>query len=267
MPVFYKALQLWEGKMLFDALPERSHAVLERMGYFSFREMKGIHAFMRFKFHKIIPARLPILAPLENVFYGLDTLLNLPVRMRLAFWKQRKKLPSDISINPIHEIDETTSQFIQGLGSNDLIKRKATTFNWIIQHPWLSASKEYTERYHFSSEAKQFQNILLQVFQSDNLIAFVWITNRNGTAKLPYCYVLSGKEKLIASVLNHQLIQLEVDTFIYFQANILEAFQKSQPPFLFQKQLTKVFGWSKKLDRYFEHQPYIQDGDGDSVFT
>jgi hypothetical protein len=267
MPVFYKALQLWEGKMLFDALPDRSQAVLERMGYFSFRKMNGIHAFLHFKIHKIIPARFSFLAPMEKIFYGVDILLNLSVKIRLAFWKKGNKLPSNIRINQIHEIDEPTAQFIQGFSKNELIQREAATFNWIIQNPWLSKSKEYIRRYHFSSEAKQFQNILLQVFQNDVLIAFLWITNRDGTAKLPYCYLSPGNEKIVASVLNHQLIQLGVDTFICFQANVLEAFQKSHAPLLFRKQLTKVFGWSKKLDRYFERQPYIQDGDGDGVFT
>ncbi|MFT5386792.1 MAG: hypothetical protein ACI81W_004210, partial [Saprospiraceae bacterium] len=211
--------------------------------------------------------RLPFLAPLKNIFYGLDILLNLPVQARLSFWKQHKKLPPDVRINPIEKIDKTTAQFIQKLSANDLIQRNAATFNWIIQYPWLNTSKAFTGRYYFSAYAKQFQNSLLQVFRNDQLVAFLWLTYRDGTAKLPYCYVLPGNEEIAVRVLCRQLIRLRADTFICFQKNIFEALRKSPPPFLFQKTKTKVFGWSKTLERYFEHQPYIQDGDGDGMFT
>ena len=267
MPVFYKALQLWEGEMLFDALPERSRTILERMGYFSFRKMEGIQGFLRFKFHKIIPSRIPVLAPLKNVFYVLDNLFNLLVQARLAFRKRKNKLPADIRIQRISEMDDSTEMFIKPLAGNELINRNKDTFNWIFKFPWLSSNKKYTKTYYFSSQANSFENVVLKVYQKEELIGFLWITNRDGVAKLPYCYVLPGKEDIIVSVLIHQLIEQPVETFIFFQSNILTAFKQSRPPFLFQKQLTKVFGWSKTLDKYLKEETYIQDGDGDGVFT
>lgn len=267
MPVFYKALQLWNAKMLFDALPERSEAVLGKMGYFSFHKMEGIHSFLRFKLHKIIPTRVSLLAPLKNVFFVLDVLLNIPNQIRLNFWKRKNTFVDSIKIKRINTIDQETETFIHSLSKNDLIKRNSSNFNWIIQNPWLSSNKTYTSNYFFSSHADHFENILLKIHHGENMIAFLWLTLRDGTAKLPYCYISPGSENIAANILINQLIENPVDTFICFQQNILSAIANNKAPFLHQKEVSKTFGWTNTLDTFFEYDPYIQDGDGDGVFT
>ncbi len=267
MAVFYKALQSWEGKMLFDALPDRSKKVLEQMRFFSFREIKGIHAFIKFKFHKIIPARYPYLSAFKTIFYGVDYLLNLPTQVFHYIWKQGHILPDDIRVISINKIDERTQKFIDSLANYDLVKRSMEQFNWILEYPWLSNSKEFSKRYYFSSYASIFQNNLYQVYKNDQLIALLWITNRDGTAKLPFCYVMPGFESIAVQVIFHQIIHLEVDTFICFQENILNAIKDSSTPTLYQRSIKKVLGWSEKLKHHLEAPVYVQDGDGDVVFT
>lgn len=267
MPVFYKALQLWNTKMLFDALPERSEAVLDKMGYFSFRKISGIHSFLRFKFHKIIPERLPFFGPLKNVFYVLDTLLNIPVQAKLTFQKRKHKLALGVNIERISEVDKETESFLLPLAKNEIIQRKSQTFNWIIQQPWLSSNKSFTKKYFFSSHADHFENILLKIRQDKKVIGFLWLSLRDGTAKLPYCYISPGYEDIAAPVLINQLIENPVDTFICFQQNLLPALAKSNSPFLYQKELSKTFAWTTVLDSYFSAPFYVQDGDGDTCFT
>jgi hypothetical protein len=267
MPVFYKALQVWDAKMLFDALPERSEAVLQKMGYFSFRKISGLHAFLRFKWHKIIPAKIPQLAPLKNVLYVLDTLLNIVVQLRLSFWKRKHQTATGLQISRIAAIDTETEQFIQSLSQKELLHRKRETFNWMIQNPWLSPNETFTKSYYFSSYAEHFDHVLLKIHQDHKMIAFLWLTLRDDTAKLPFCYINPGQEDIVANILLQQLIEFPVDTFICFQQNILPALAKSKAPFLYQKELSKTFGWTKVLDSYFATDFYVQDGDGDSVFT
>jgi hypothetical protein len=267
MPVFYKALQVWNATMLFDALPERSEAVLQKMGYFSFRKIGGLHAFLRFKWHKIIPTKIPQLAPLKNVLIVLDSLLNMLVQVRLSFWKRNHKTAAGLQTSRIATIDAETEQLIQSLSQNEFLQRKRETFHWIIQNPWLSNNKAFTKRYYFSSYAEHFENVLLKIQLDNKIIAFLWLTLRDGTAKLPYCYVSPGREDLVAGVLIQQLIAHPVDTFICFQQNLLPALAKSKAPFLHQKKLSKTFGWTKVLDSYFAADFYVQDGDGDSVFS
>jgi hypothetical protein len=241
------------------------------MGYFSFRKIGGLHAFLRFKWHKIIPNKIPQLAPLKNVLYVLDSLLNMLVHLRLSFWKKKHPTATGIQISRTVAIDTETEQFIQSLSQNEFLQRKRETFNWIIQNSWLSnnnpADGGITKSYYFSSHAEHFENVLLKIAQDNKIIAFLWITRRDGTAKLPYCYISQGQEEVVANILLQQLINLQVDTFICFQQNLLPALAKSNAPFLHQKKLSKTFGWTKVLDSYFAGDFYVQDGDGDGVFT
>ncbi len=267
MPVFYKALQLWNAKMLFDALPERSEAVLKKMGYFSFHKIGGVHAFLRFKLHKIIPSRISFLAPFKNIFYVADTLLNSPLQIKLKLQKRKNKLTSNIDVERIFEIDNEAESFLLPLSKNEILGRNSQTFNWIIQQPWLSNNKSFTKSYFFSSYANHFENILLKINKEKKMIGFLWITLRDGTAKLPFSYISPGQEDIAAKVLINQLIENPVDTFICFQQNLLPALAKAKSPFLHQKEVSKTFAWTKTLDTYFTEPFYIQDGDGDTCFT
>ena len=267
MPVFYKALQLWNGRMLFDALPGRSHAILRSMGHFSFRKLEGIQGYLRFKWHKAIPTRLPILAPLKSILYVLDTILNIPINGWLSFQKRRWRLPKGLQLTYVEELDEELDAFIRQNATKELITRSSQQFNWVINHPWLSQSKDDASRYYFSAYARSFENRLIKVHRQEELIAFLWLTVRDGTVKIPYCYVSQGAEALTAQVLVHQLLRESAEVFICFQAHLMPYLQKTRLPFFHKKPIAKIFGWTKSLDSFFETVPYIQDGDGDGVFT
>ncbi len=267
MPVFYKALQLWGGNMLFDALPDRSHQVLEKMGRFSFREIRGVKVHLLYKLHRAIPSRLPILAPLKNILWVVDTLFNLPTQAGRLIWKFQYKLPKEITVERISEVDEPTWQFIASQTDNELPHRSREGFNWIINHPWLTSNKNFTKSYHFSSHANHFENRLYRLSQNGAIIAFLWLTLRDGTARLPYCYILPGKETIAARLLFREMVGLRVQTFICFQAKLWPPLEQKRWPMLFAVPLQKMVGWTKTLDPYFTGDFYIQDGDGDGVFT
>jgi len=203
---------------------------------------------------------------LKNIFYVLDVLLNIPTQAWLSFRKRNLDSKS-AQINRINSIDKETENFIQQFSQNELIQRKGEIFNWIIEKPWISKDASYTKKYFFSSQADHFENVLLKIHQENKMVGFLWLTLRDGTAKLPYCYVGSNHEDLVAKILINQLIEHPVDTFICFQQNILPALNKNNIPFLHKKEVSKTFGWTKTLDTFFDENFYIQDGDGDGVFT
>jgi len=267
MPVFYKGLQLWEGKMLFDALPERSKEILKRMGHFSFRSIDGVLGYGRSKFHKIIPERKPGLSIFKNIFYLLDQGLNIPIKMRISWWRKNNKLSSDIQVERLNEIDQKTAIFIKTHASKDLVDRNEKHLNWPIRFPWLSFDEVYRKWYYFSTHAARFENILLSVKEKNNIIGFVWLSYRDGTIKTPYCFVSKGKERIIAKVIYQELTKFPFEAFICYQTNILQALENISFPFSYKKKIKKDFGWSKLLDHHFTQEVYIQDGDGDGVFT
>lgn len=266
MPVFYKALQLWNAKMLFDALPERSRTILEKMGYFSFRSISGSTFYFRSKLHKIIPGRYPSVAVFKSILYVLDIVLNIPARFVSRLKKSRFDLSSTIRFSKVDDIDSELAAFISRQSENDLIVRDQNVFNWIKKYSWLNQDTSLVTRYHFSSFAKTFENRLLKVEEGDRIITFLWLTYRDGTAKLPFCYVEPGKEHLAAKVLANQILSLKPEVFICYQQNILTEFRQLKPS-LYSRKIEKHFGWTNTLDSNLLSNAYIQDGDGDGVFT
>lgn len=269
MQVFYQALKVWNGKMLFDALPEKSESILKHMGFFSFREMEGMRGFLRFKWRKIIPTRFPKLKALDFVFGLVDFILNTVYALRIAIWQVLQK--ENFQIKQINEIDKVSATFINQHNKNELIRRGQSELNWIVKYPWLATTKNgtgpFTQSYFFSAYAKRFDNIILKVWHEKEMIAVLFLTLRDGELKLPYAYFEKEKTTLVAKVILRKLIELRAETFVCFHKDLLTYFRVNQGPFYHLRLIDKTFGYTSSLDKYMQEDVVIQDGDGDVVFT
>jgi len=269
MQVFYQALKLWNGKMLFDALPEKSESILKHMGFFSFRKMDGMRGFLRFKWQKIIPTRFPKLKPFGFVFGLIDFVLNTVYALRIAVWEVMQK--EDFQIKRITEIDAASVAFINKHNKNELIGREQKDLNWIIQYPWLQVSQDgvgpLSRFYFFSAYAKRFDNIVLKIWHKKEMIAVLFLTLRDGELKLPYAYFEKEKAALVGKVIVQKSIELRAETFVCFHKDLLAYFRQNQGPFYHLRLIDKTFGYSSELEKYLVDGAVIQDGDGDVVFT
>ncbi len=269
MQVFYQALKLWKGKMLFDALPEKSESILKHMGFFSFRKMDGMRGFLRFKWHKIIPARYPQLKAIRFVFSLIDFILNTFYALRIAVWDTMQK--EDFQIKRINTIDNAAAAFISKHNRKELIGRGQDQLNWIIQDPWLTVNKNGTgpmaPAYFFSAYAKRFDNIILKVWYEKEMIAVLFMTLRDGELKLPYAYFEKEKTDLVAKVILQKMIEVRAETFVCFHKELLAYFRENNAPFYHVRLIDKTFGYSSELEQYMKGDVVIQDGDGDVVFT
>ena len=269
MQVFYQALKLWKGKMLFDALPEKSESILNHMGFFSFRKINGIRGFMRFKWRKIIPARYPKLKAIEFLFGWMDWLLNVAYAIRIAIWDVLQK--EDFQIKRINTIDHQATDFITKHNNNELIGRGQDELNWIIQQPWLEVNKDgvgpMSQTYFFSAYAKQFENIVLKVWHKKEMVAVLFMTLRDGELKLPYAYFEKEKAALVGKVIVRKMIEFRAETFVCFNKELWTYFRENSGPFYHLRLIDKTFGYSSELEKYMNEDVVIQDGDGDVVFT
>jgi len=269
MKVFYQALKLWEGKMLFDALPEKSETILKHMGFFSFRKMEGMRGFLRFKWRKIMERRFPKLTAIGFVFSFLDYVLNTLYAIRLAIWDLLQK--ETFQTKRINTINEATAAFIHQHNSKELIRRGQNELNWITQYPWLAETKNargpLSKSYYFSAYAKRFENIVLNVWHEKKMIAVLFLTLREGELKLPYAYFEKKNTALVAKVILQKMFELRAETFVCFHQELLAHFRVNRGPFYHLRLIDKIFGCSSELEKYVGEEIVIQDGDGDFVFT
>lgn len=268
MPVFYKALASWNGQMLFDALPERSIAILERLNFVTFKKMDGVQLSFRFKLAKVLPNRMPIL---ENAKYLLklgDWCLNGFQALRL---KSGKKAFSDIETTTIKTFDEASVCFIEEYNTTELIGRNDAVLNWIINYPWIdnqpNGQGAFSEKYFFSAHAIRFLNRIIQVKKGDEIIAVLFFTFRDGVVRLPYVYFGAKDLSTIGSIVINLLVDWRADTFICFHPTLQDWFRQQKGPFYHRKEISKTIGIPTTLLPHLNTHPQLQDGDGDVVFT
>ena len=270
MPVFYKALQLWNAKMLFDGLPARSEAILRSLKFVHFEKIIGLRGFLRSKFHQIILNRKPELKPFQVLFKFFDGGINLLLTPRFYLWKKRLE-QSKLIIERIERVHSEVDQFIQQQSRKQLIQRTANDLNWILDNPWLDQEKNknavFQKRYFFSAHTERFESHLFKIKNGDQLVAFVFLSDRDGTITLPYFYCLSDHVESVSKIILHQLLLLKATTFLCYQTQLVPYFQKDTNPFFYAKKMSKTVGIPDALKIYFDQTPMIQDGDGDVVFT
>ncbi len=270
LPLLLRAIQLWEGRMLFDDLPVHSTMILEKMGGFSFRKMVGLRCFLAFKFHKILPQKKASLAPFTGFLRGVDLLLNASWYRAKKTWWRRSRQQSALRLESITKIDEATGHWITAHATQELIGRNREALNWILAYPWLSTqdkAKDVAARYYFSSVAAVFKNLVYKLWKEEELVAVLFFTNRDHQLKLPYVYFEKTALPLVVDSILDILLEQQAESFVCFQKEICEHLAQVKTPFYYQKKIEKTFGIAKSLEKYLVETPVIQDGDGDWVFT
>ncbi|MEM9819432.1 MAG: hypothetical protein AAF985_00110 [Bacteroidota bacterium] len=268
IPVFHKMLELWEGKMLFDALPPHSIAILERLKFVDFIPMKGRQYNLRFKLAQALPNRFAGFANFRGPLRLTDQLLNFFQDRRLS---QHQDRSVELQLMDLSSMDEATQQFIHQHNQKELIGRQAGDLKWILQHPWVDEREKgegpFSEKYFFTAHAEQYFSCLLQVRKGAQIIAVLLLTCRDGVVRSPYVYFDEPFNQLLAEVVLQLLVEWKANAFICFHSQLNEALQQTSFAFLHQKEITKVFGIPKQLAVHLENHPHIQDGDGDVAFT
>ncbi|MEM8907582.1 MAG: hypothetical protein AAGD05_07030 [Bacteroidota bacterium] len=270
MPVLYQALQSWQGQMLFDALPPRSIAILERLRFLHFETITGQQFSLRFKLAQALPKRFSLLKPGTSILQGTDWMLNQLQGLRL------RKKQADLNnwqLTWPNRIDAEAAQFIQKQSQQELIARQAPQLNWVLDYPWLDEQTggegPFSQSYFFSAHAQRFFYRILQLTdgEQNEIKALLILSYRDGVVRLPYVYAVDEAIEALPPILFEILVDWSATTLICFHAPLIAAFQKRRLPFLFQKAISKTLGIPLTLQAHLAERPKIQDGDGDVVFT
>ena len=108
---------------------------------------------------------------------------------------------------------------------------------------------------------------LFKIKDRDKLVAFIFLTYRDGTVTLPYVYFASEYIEEISKIILHQILLFKAETFACFHKELTKIMEERSKPFFHVKTITKTIGIPKSLRKYYDQTPIIQDGDGDVVFT
>jgi GNAT superfamily N-acetyltransferase len=258
----------WQGKTILTEFAPQTRKMYERSGIFTESEaLIGVRGYLRPNLADILPQKRPFFARTRLVWRLVDMVLSWPNALRLQFFKT--KMPRFCYLSGI---DAPTAAFIQQRQSRELARRDATALNWLLAYPWIQAMPlpdDTAQRYHFSSVARDFQQIPIQLLDdTGRSLGFLVLTLRDGHLKIPYFYVDEQHIAAAAQLIFAHALRLRVHMMSCYHADLSKELLHGKTPFFAKKRLRRSCFVSNALMRLLPPGPVaLQDGDGDVGFT
>ena len=265
-----KAHFKYNGNILLTEYVPQIKRMYDSTGFFIKNQLvkKGIRLYLKSDFESILPAKFEFLKPVAASLRTFDSLNN----SALNLYHKSLSFPIDhLTIEEVNEVDDEMEAIIIKLNGKDYFQRKKRELNWIVQEPWMlerDDNDELHQKYYFSASDITFKNKLFKLRDDKgNLKSFLFFTNRNRVIKLPYFFGEGNVEQEIM-LIQHLLQKWNAKVFTCYQPKLVAAFTAQKTMAFHKKEVHRNYLVDKQLSKLITHANlFIQDGDGDTVFT
>ncbi len=267
MPLFYRFIDRWNRKVMFAELTPQSFRIISRMGFFESRVIMGCRGYLRLPLSEILPAKKNIFRSFRWLLYAVDTVFNFFWEIRLKIWTSMND--KDMKWQFAGSIDDDITRLADQLSQNELLKRGGKELTWIRDYPWVVEGRPdtFAKRYYFTSHARHFLHQWVKIKSGDVLRAFLIVTLRDGHLKVPYLYYTPGSLPGILNFILHYMIINKVLYISIYRNDLADCIMESRTPMLYKKRIPRYTAISKDLSDSLPENYFLQDGDGDYVFT
>jgi hypothetical protein len=180
----------------------------------------------------------------------------------------RKLQRRGLKVRTVDSFNETLDSFIKTWAVADPLARKSLDWKWILQFPWVSASAEdqaIQQRYKFSVFAKDFRQIPMVVSRENAIIAFLFLTLRDGRLSLKYAYYNPANIADVVAAL--QVAIADINPWLFVSADtVLNIALKRGFPFYIATQSKSSLSYAAKALSVSLGSRH-QFGFGDTIFT
>jgi GNAT superfamily N-acetyltransferase len=268
--LFREAHFKYNGNLLaYDYVPATKR-MYDATGFFAQKPVvkNGIRLYIKSDFERILATKNKLFKKSAAVLKGLDTAGN----GLLELYHSGKAFPIDhLNLEEVTKVNDQLNQFITEQSGKDYFQRQARELNWVLTSPWMierDVKTEVEKKYYFSSSAAQFKNVAFQLKdENGNITAFFFFTIRNGIVKLPYFFSKSDSQVNVL-IINHLLQKWRAKEFTCFHPKLVPALQEAKTIAFHKKEINRFLVVDKQLSKSITHvNLFMQDGDGDAVFT
>ena len=271
--LFEEAMKDWDNKLMYTNYAYPSHAVYNKTGYFKlYNELSGIRAYLRFDMADLLSPKNRFFARMKPLLKLLDIILNFFNDLRLKFHRGRFKLPF-AGLQLASEIDKQIEHFIFSGITGWSSFREPRNLNWIIRFPWVIEQQminNYNQKYHFSSIARQYENLNIKLFdQNERLILYMMLVIIDKKMTIPYTFFDKKHAGKAADMILSFMYDKQINYVTLFNPELVSEFRRRKFPFLLKRKMTRKYFATKDLINLMlpPNDVFIQDGDGDVVFT
>jgi len=263
-------LEAWQNRaMLTEFTPEVKN-LYDRSEYLTESEpIIGFRGYLRPNFTQILPPKKPFFEKIKPLLRVADALLSVPNVLRISLL-HCEKLPCQIQ--HLQTIDDDLATFISENQQRELARRDQAAINWMLQTPWVTETAnpdDTARRYHFTSTAREFKTIALQLLDSEQqTIGVLILTLRDGHLRVPHAWHSDEHSATVASVIFAHAIRLGARMLTLYHPRLVRYCNENSTPFFWSKALHRTYFVGNGLSEILATQPFtLQDGDGDAGFT
>jgi hypothetical protein len=267
--LFYRSIQAWKGQIMITDLTPHTRKIIELTRLFYFADpVPGIRLQILSDFSGKLRRKSKSLMILAGLFTFIDRLINSVLRYRLNRWK-RKYETGGLKIEYFQDFEKDSLNFISTHSRGELCRRGKPEFDWIMTYPWMvtEAPVVQTGKYPFSRECRQFEYTWAKIVYHEEVAGIVLLTNREGLFKIPYAYYEPGRLNLVSSAVCRILIDLKATGFYTVRREIRDAIATNSFPVFYKKAAVQELAVSRTVAHRHPESFFLQDGDGDGVFT
>ena len=267
LPLFLMVLKKSQSHMFLTDCTEHTRTILEKTGIFKFDPPRhGIRGFLRFYFAAIICRKYPKSASLRFVAGLVDVVLNLFLwPIRISYLKKFEQ--SSLSYKPVDKIDSETELFIRSHSSDEFVARTAASFNWQKEYPWVKTGDKKSNDYPFSYVVDNYSLVYLKLMIAGKMVGFLAFSLRDNLLKIPYLYFDETYRKPVMNFILWYALKMNCNSIVSFHPEVIRFWTEHRLPFLFRKDEWRHAGVSSSLSEAFTEKTFLQDGDGDFIFT
>ncbi|SFB73689.1 hypothetical protein SAMN05421780_101185 [Flexibacter flexilis DSM 6793] len=226
----------------------------------------GYRGYLRFNLTEILPPKSDYFKKATILLKAIDGTLNFFNGIRLLFFVKYKL--DNIRYEYLHEIDSSSSNFIDSYKIKHWTQRGVEDINWIIKNPWIieGANTDFnSSRYYFSSLDTCFFYQIIKFYDSkNNMIGIMMTCVRGNNLTVPYAFFEENYNEIACKFLINKMIDLKLNMITIFNKELVSVFNQMKTPFLFHKEIKKPYLISKNFDSINDLS--FQDGDGDCAF-
>ena len=268
--LFREAHFKYNGNLLCTDYVPVTKKMYDSTGFFMERPLvkQGVRLYVKSDLQTILPSKSNLFRKNSYLLRALDAAANSV----LSMYTSSLSFPIDhLNLEEVSEVDNEIESLIIKANGKDYFQRKKRELNWVLKEPWVLRNDDKAvlhQKYYFSSSDQLFENRLFKLKDKDgNLKTFFFFTNRNGAVKLPYFY----SDKAIGDsvkIINHLLQKWNAKVFTTFHPRLVSALLESKTLAIHKKEVNRNFLIDKQLSKTISFPNlFIQEGDGDSVFT
>ncbi|MDO8366392.1 MAG: GNAT family N-acetyltransferase [Saprospiraceae bacterium] len=263
-------LEAWQNRVvLTEFTPEVKHLYARSESMTESPPTIGFRSYLRPNLAQILPPKKPFFEKIKPLLSAADVLLSVPNVFRIKLL-HRKKLPCQI--RNLQNIDEELAQFIAQNQQGELARRDRAALNWMLQYPWVietTSPDDLARRYHFTSTAREFKTLTLQLLDSEQqTIGVLILTLRDGHLRAPHAWHADEHSAIVTSVIFAHAIRLGAKMLTLYHPRLVRYCNENRTPFFWQKALRRTYFVGHGLSEILSTQPLVlQDGDGDAGFT